>query len=73
MSRNKSSVVGTRWHALIGLGLAIARRLALQLGGDLTVESALGRGARFSILLPGAKATEQDLAAGAPAAPVLAT
>jgi signal transduction histidine kinase len=37
-----------------GLGLAIARRLSLQMGGDLTVESTLGHGARFSMLLPGA-------------------
>lgn len=37
-----------------GLGLAIARRLSLHLGGDLTVQSAPGQGTRFSILLPGA-------------------
>jgi len=35
-----------------GLGLAIARRLARQIGGDLVAESALGMGSRFSIILP---------------------
>jgi signal transduction histidine kinase len=36
-----------------GLGLSIARRLATQLGGELEVESELGRGSRFRLFLPG--------------------
>ncbi len=35
-----------------GFGLAIAKRIALALGGQLRVESQLGRGSRFELLLP---------------------
>jgi signal transduction histidine kinase len=37
-----------------GLGLYIARRLARAMGGDLTVDSDLGQGARFMLKLPAA-------------------
>jgi len=36
-----------------GLGLAISRRLARHLGGDIEVASSPTRGSRFSLLLPG--------------------
>ncbi len=35
-----------------GLGLAISRELALAMGGDIIVESQLGRGTRFRVELP---------------------
>jgi heavy metal sensor kinase len=49
-----------------GLGLAIVKSICSAHGGEVTVESALGRGSRFRVLLPLAKANGV-LAAGQPA------
>jgi signal transduction histidine kinase/CheY-like chemotaxis protein len=52
-----------------GLGLAIARRLARLMGGDVTVESVLRRGSRFSLTVPravGAAATAPESPRAAP-------
>jgi signal transduction histidine kinase len=38
----------------IGLGLAISRRLARSMGGDIQLQSAPGEGARFTLVLPSA-------------------
>ncbi|NNC52685.1 MAG: HAMP domain-containing histidine kinase [Erythrobacter sp.] len=41
-----------------GLGLYISRRIARAMGGDLTVESAKGQGARFTLSVPVAEADD---------------
>jgi signal transduction histidine kinase len=42
----------TRSHGGVGLGLAMARKLARLLGGDVVLESTLGAGSTFTIVLP---------------------
>ena len=43
-----------------GLGLAIARRLARQMGGDVTVASSVGAGSRFTVAIPDAVADRAE-------------
>ena len=42
----------TRRTGGTGLGLSVSRRLALMLGGDVTVSSTVGEGSRFTLVLP---------------------
>jgi len=48
-----------------GLGLAISRHFCRMMGGDITVESAPGRGSTFSIQLPATVTVEPAASAAA--------
>jgi signal transduction histidine kinase len=43
-----------------GLGLAVAKRMAALMGGDLSVSSELGKGSTFTLTLPSALLTRAD-------------
>jgi two-component system OmpR family sensor kinase len=47
----RAQVAQNRGLPGVGLGLAVAKRIAAALGGELRVESHFGRGARFSVIL----------------------
>jgi len=52
----------SRQYGGVGLGLALSRKLARLLGGDVVVESALGAGSTFTLVLPIAAADAGDAA-----------
>ena len=53
----------TRYHQGAGLGLAVTRRLAQQMGGDVSVTSVIGIGSVFTLVIPATPVGEYHTAA----------
>ena len=47
-------------HGGTGLGLSICRKLTAAMGGELSIDSVLGKGSTFTITIPGVKVTDAE-------------
>ena len=54
-----------------GLGLSICHRIVTGLGGEITVDTEVGRGTTFRVVLPSAAATADDVSPEPPAPPAV--